>query len=248
MATTKTTKKPKDPQATAPVDAAESPAPPEPAIIPSYEWLNGGKEVLLLKCVNADGLAYGGFKWPLEVGASVEAPDWDPRPVCGGGLHGWAWGIGIGGGKDPDWAGVWIVYGSDKEDVVHITDSGGKEKSRRGIVRFVSQPGDWQAATNFILAGQIAWVQQASSGAASATGYRGAASATGYSGAAIAGYCGRARAGKFGCVAIAWWNESEKRQEMRCREVGCGDGTDGKLKACVWYRLNPAGEFIEEAA
>jgi hypothetical protein len=33
---------------------------------------------------------------------------------------------------------------------------------------------------------------------------------------------------------------------MRCREVGCGDGTDGKLKAGVWYRLNERGEFQEE--
>lgn len=28
-----------------------------------------------------------GFQWPLEVGAIAKAPDWNPAPVCGGGLH-----------------------------------------------------------------------------------------------------------------------------------------------------------------
>jgi hypothetical protein len=34
---------------------------------------------------------------------------------------------------------------------------------------------------------------------------------------------------------------------MRCREVGIGDGSDGKLKANTWYRLDEAGEFQEVA-
>ncbi len=49
------------------------------AITPAHQWTNGGDRVRLLKCVLADGGAYGGFKWPLTVGAKVEAPDWDPR-------------------------------------------------------------------------------------------------------------------------------------------------------------------------
>ena len=143
----------------------------EPTITPAHQWLNGGSEVLLLKCVDVEGKAYGGFQWPLEVGATVEAPDWNDEPVCGGGLHGWPWGIGIGGGKNPDWSGIWIVYGADPADVVHVADENGdKSKAKRGVIRFVSKPGDWQSATNFILRGQIAWVQQASRGAASATG------------------------------------------------------------------------------
>ena len=86
-------------------------------------------------------------------------------------------------------------------------------------------------------------------GAASSTGYRGAASSTGYQGAAIVtGEEGRARAGNYGCVALAWWNSFEKRFEMRCREIGCGDGSDGKLKANVWYYLDGAGDFEESDA
>jgi hypothetical protein len=51
-------------------------------------------------------------------------------------------------------------------------------------------------------------------------------------------------AGKYGCVALQWRNKSENRVEMRCAETGCGDGSDGKLKAEVWYRLNENGEFV----
>ena len=54
-------------------------------------------------------------------------------------------------------------------------------------------------------------------------------------------------AGKFGCIALAWRNNAENRIEMRCAEIGCGDGSDGKLKADVWYQLDAQGEFVEVA-
>ena len=34
-----------------------------------------------------NGQAYGGFQWN-PIGEWTEAPDWDPTPKCGGGLHG----------------------------------------------------------------------------------------------------------------------------------------------------------------
>jgi hypothetical protein len=52
-------------------------------------------------------------------------------------------------------------------------------------------------------------------------------------------------ADKYGCVALKWWDKSKNHAEMRCAEIGCGDGSDGKLKANVWYRLNENGEFVE---
>jgi hypothetical protein len=52
-------------------------------------------------------------------------------------------------------------------------------------------------------------------------------------------------AGKYGCIALAWWNKAEDRGEMRCAETGCGDGSDGKLKAEVWYCLDETGVFQE---
>jgi hypothetical protein len=35
---------------------------------------------------------------------------------------------------------------------------------------------------------------------------------------------------------------------MRCAEVGIGDGSDGKLKAKIWYRLDSDGKFVEVEA
>jgi len=34
-----------------------------------------------------NGKSYKGFQW-RPVGEWTEAPDWDPLPICGGGLHG----------------------------------------------------------------------------------------------------------------------------------------------------------------
>jgi hypothetical protein len=153
---------------------------PESPVTPFHQFTHDGAEVLILRCGPQDGRSYGGFQWPLTVGAEVSAPDWNPAPVCGGGLHGWAWGLSFGDGKEPDWNGRWIVFGAKPADVVLVD---GKVKARSGVIRFV---GEWQAATNFILSGQIAWVLHASSGASSATGNRGASSATGYRGASSA--------------------------------------------------------------
>ena len=41
-----------------------------------------------LRKISKDGTNfYNDFVWPLEVGAEVEAPDWNPEPICGGGFH-----------------------------------------------------------------------------------------------------------------------------------------------------------------
>jgi hypothetical protein len=86
-------------------------------------------------------------------------------------------------------------------------------------------------------------------GAASATGRRGAASATGEASAAVVtGNHGHVQCGAYGVLALAWLNQSANRYEMRCARVGIGDGSDGTLKAKVWYRLNDAGEFVEDMA
>jgi hypothetical protein len=52
-------------------------------------------------------------------------------------------------------------------------------------------------------------------------------------------------AGKYGCVALAYYDKKDSTSKMRCAETGCGDGTDGKLKANTWYKLDDNGIFIE---
>jgi hypothetical protein len=297
----------------------------ETAVISRHQWTHGGTEVLIAKCVSQDGRSYGGFQWPLTVGATVEAPDWRDDGECGGGLHGWPWLFSVGDGKDPDYAGTWIVFGAVAEDV---RDLGGKVKVRRGVVRCV---GSYMQVVRYLHPGQLAWIAHAAMGAATSTGDGGAATSTGYMGAASStgdwsaasstgdrgaasstgdwsaasstgdrgaasstGYMGaasstgargaasstgdwgaasstgdmgaasstgdggaavatginsRAQAGPYGCVALAWWNTALDRAEMRCLEVGCGDGSDGKGKSGVWYRLDEAtGAFVEESA
>lgn len=225
---------------------------------PVHQWVHTGSEVLLLKCVPTNGRTFNDFQWPLTVGAEVAAPDWDPTPECGHGLHGWPWGLSIGEGKDPDWSATWLVFAAKPEDVI---DLGGKAKARAGRIVFV---GDWQAAANVVRAGQIAWVlhrtqhaphRDGSGAASSATGDWGASSATGDYGASsatgacslagVTGLNGRVRGGQYGVVALAWWNHAQKRAEMRCARIGCGDGSDGLLKAGVWYQLDEAGAFVE---
>ena len=275
----------------APTRKRASKSPPKkstPTIIDRHQWTHDGAEVLILKHVGTDGETYNGFRWPLTVGATVENPNWSTAQTCeSGGLFGWAWGFSLGDGKEPDWTAIWIVFGAVPADVVSLS---GKVKAHRATVRYV---GDWQGATNFVLAGQMAWVHHAAQGAASATGERGAASATGWSGAAsatgwsgaasatgesgaasatgwsgaasatgwrgaasatggssiaaVTGFSGRTQGGPYSALALAWWNPTEKRQEMRAAEIGIGDGSDGKLKRDVWYRLDTLGQFVEEA-
>ena len=79
-------------------------------------------------------------------------------------------------------------------------------------------------------------------GAASATGCGGAASATGNASAAVVtGVEGKGIAGEYGCIALAWWNQKERRIEMRCARTGPGR----MLKPNVWYRLDMLGNFEE---
>jgi hypothetical protein len=110
-------------------------------IVPRHQWTHDGAEVLCVKFVERDGSSYGGFKWPLTVGAEVIAPDWNEKAECGGGLHGWPWGFSLGEGKSPVWEATWLVFGAQPDDVV---DLDGKVKVRRAVVRYV---GDWQGAT-----------------------------------------------------------------------------------------------------
>ena len=241
----------------------------EKTVIPPHQWVNEDGEVLILRFADKDGTSYGGFQHPMKVGESITVPDWNPDAVCGGGIHGWPLGLSIGEGKEADWNALWQVYGVLPTDITGNLEGGGKCKFRTGTLRF---RGDWQEAADFVLSSQIKWVQQASSGAASATGYRGAASATGERGAASAtgergaasatGYSGaasatgssgaavatgigsKARGGEFGCIALAWWNGKLNRAEMRCALTGSAG--EGRLKPNVWYRLDKRGQFVED--
>lgn len=102
-------------------------------------------DIYLLRTCRPDGRSSHGFVWPRS--GPVEAPDWDPRPRCGGGLHALPW--GVGNALLLDWSAdaAWLVVRADEADVVRI--DGLKVKFRRGeVVHW----GDRKSATDYIIA------------------------------------------------------------------------------------------------
>lgn len=75
---------------------------------------------LILRSVDQNMQAYGGFTWPRQ--GKVEAPDWSSEPVAGGGLHGLLWGQGdqslMANPEDKD--AIFLVCSVDKKKIVDI--------------------------------------------------------------------------------------------------------------------------------
>ncbi len=159
--------------------------------------------VLVLKSVNPDMTAHGGFLWP-ESGA-VKCPDWEETPECGHGLHGWLWAHGDFSLKVNNPAAKWLVVEVDASKIVSL-DNGQKVKFPEGNVVFCGTFGQAfrmifdelvkrEKMEAFASDPNVNASATGDSGHASATGYYGHASATGYSGHASAtGYSGHASA------------------------------------------------------
>lgn len=197
-------------------------------------------KVLVLRTCKADMASpspdAGGFVWPES--GPVEAPDWDPSPVCGHGLHGLLWGEGAGAmlywGAGPRW----LVVEVDEDEVV---DLGGKVKFPRGVVVHC---GDQASATAYVAehggAGRsiVGGTATAGAGGTATAGYRGTATA-GDRGTATAGVDGTATAGYRGLIVIRRWDG--KRYRWHVAEVG----PDEPCKPGVAYRVDDEGEFVE---
>ena len=171
---------------------------------------------LILRTCNANMWSRGGFQWPRS--GPVAAPDWNPAPECGNGLHGFL--RGEGDGSLADWSSdaVWLVA-----EVETFVDLGGKVKFPTAEVIFagsrleatalvkarypdaavvganvavedrrVAVAGDHGTAT----AGDYGTATAGAWGTATA-GNRGTATVGDY-GTAKAGYCGTATAGDYG--------------------------------------------------
>ena len=176
--------------------------------------------VLVMKTVDADMKAYGGFQWP-GVGGVVEPEVWDPSPKCGGGLHGYLWGAGDTGLYSFEDDANWIVFEAAEADVV---DLGDKVKVRQAKVVFVGSRLD---AANFMLrfAPKDVVVNFCHATA-------------GYEGTATAGYAGTATVGNWGTLISKFWTNG--RYIAKVANVGI----DG-IKANVAYRLDADGNWVE---
>ena len=88
-------------------------------------------KVLVLRNCKSDMTSHNGFKWP-ETG-HVEAPDWDPKPECGNGLHGLLWGEGVGSLLYKGEGTKWLVLEVDEEGIINLD---GKVKFKECDIKF----------------------------------------------------------------------------------------------------------------
>jgi len=155
------------------------------------------KFVNILKVVGPSMTTKKGFVWPEK--GPVECPDWDPKPFCGNGLHGWRWtpscDINSSNGYQEILGAKWLVVRVASSDIV---DLDGKVKFRRGTVIYC---GTFEGAikkmqTDPTRAG-FRGTATAGDGGTATAGTRGTATA-GDGGTATAGHWGTATAGHSG--------------------------------------------------
>ena len=147
---------------------------------------------LILRVCNKDGSSHNGFKWPMEVGAVVKAPDWRDNKECGNGLHGWLYGQGDHGCTDY-WSregAQWLVVEAET-----MLDLGGKVKFPECVIRFV---GDKKSATDYLWENELRSRDVAVIGAQRSDMRDGAMVMVGALGTATAGDRGTATAGDSG--------------------------------------------------
>jgi hypothetical protein len=217
--------------------------------------------VLILRTCSADGTSTNGFRWPKD--GPVEAPDWNPEPVCGGGLHGLLW--GAGDSSLLDWAedAKWLVVEVEADEIV---DLGGKVKFPRGEVVYCGDragagkivsakaPPGMKVVCGTATAGDAGTATAGDEGTATAgdkgtatAGDKGTATAgdegtatAKKAGLALTGHCGRARADDQGCIAVRWWDAAAGRYRLAVGYVG-----ENGIKPNVWYRVRD-GHLVDE--
>jgi hypothetical protein len=198
-----------------------------------------------LRTTDSEGRSYGGFQWPLEVGATVVAPDWMDSADCGNGLHGLENGGGKGTHLSFDADDLWWIVGVP--DGVPVFDLNGKHKFLECVVIAF---GDRKSVTDKMrelapgAAVHGAFVTVGDGGTATA-GYRGTATAgdrgtatAGDRGTATAGYRGTATAGNYGIIVIKHWRNGRYR-------LAVGYVGEGGIKPNIAYKLDENGNFQE---
>ena len=87
-------------------------------------------EALMLRTCKADGtssvsrLVNGWvvysipFQWPKK--GKVSCDDWNPKPICGGGLHGLLWGAGVAANLSGEADAAWLVVRIKTSDAVVV--------------------------------------------------------------------------------------------------------------------------------
>lgn len=179
--------------------------------------------VLVLRTCDRNLRSYGGFQYPES--GPVSAPDWDPRPSCGAGLHGWLWGEGNGGLMNDDPERKWMVL---EVDAASVVDLDSKIKFPSGNVVCC---GDQATVTAFLVERAPG---KAVIGATVTGGSR--AMVTGGYGATVTG-------GDGGILSLRWWDG--KRYRIATFYVGEDDGQGAIVQENTPYRLDQSGKLVE---
>lgn len=201
-----------------------------------HQWTDGGENVLILKRINKkDRTSYGGFVWPIS--GTVEAPDFNSEQKCGGGLHGWPWGIGLGEGSSFNFADdEWLILSAKPSDVIGELDRGWKCKAKKVEIAYT---GNYVGAFAMIRNGQCRLIEEmarsegnSSKTAASSGSCSTAASSGKHTLSCALGKICRAKAGIGGAFAISVWLGEEDGWDIIVGKIG----RDG-IKADTWYEV-----------
>ena len=185
-------------------------------------------KVLVLRNCRPDMTSYEGFQWPSS--GLVEAPDWDPAPRCGNGLHGWLWGEGdgsLGFADQHPTDAKWLVLEVEASATVELQ---GKVKFPRAVV---AHCGDRLSATEYLAANGgtgraiIGGTSTSGDGGTSTSGYRGTStsgdrgtSTSGYGGTSTSGDGGTSTSGEGGIIQVTWWDEAAQRKRVATGYIG----------------------------
>ena len=196
---------------------------------------------LILRTCNADMTSHNGFKWPRS--GHVAAPDWNPEPECGNGLHGFL--RGEGDGSLADWSrdAVWLVAevetyvdleGKVKFPVAHVIFAGSRLEAT-AIVKARYPDAAVIGANVAVEDGRVAVVGDYGTATA---GDKGTATA-GDGGTATVGNGGTATAGRGGMLQIYYYDRNNRRR-IATTYVG-----ENGIQPNVKYRLDGNANFVE---
>ena len=197
---------------------------------------------LILRTCNANMRSHGGFQWPRS--GLVAAPDWNPEPECGNGLHGFL--RGEGDGDLADWSSdaVWLVA-----EVETFVDIGGKVKfptaevifagSRLEATALVKARYPDAAVVGANVAVEDRCVAVVGDYGTATAGECGTATA-GDDGTATAGDCGTATAGAWGTATAGEGGTATagNRGTATAGEGGTATAGEGGMLQIYYYNRN----------
>jgi len=197
---------------------------------------------LILRTCNADMTSRKGFKWPRS--GPVAAPDWNPAPECGNGLHGFLRGEGNGGLANWSSDAVWLVA-----EVETYVDLGGKVKFPAAHVIFAGSRLEAAAIVKArypdaaVIGANVAVEDRRDAVVGdygTATAGSGGTATAGHQGTATAGACGTATAGDWGAATAGddGTATAGERGTATAGYIGTATAGDGGMLQIYYYDRN----------